>query len=225
MKFSILICSLDERKKLLDRLLGILNPQVTKDVEIITDIDNRQKTIGKKRNDLIRQASGEYVAFIDDDDRVSDNYVESILNAIESSPDCVGIEGIITTRGKNPYKFIHSLQYSEWFQKDKIYYRCPNHLNPIKRSIVKNIEFPEINYGEDKVYSNALIGLLKHETYIDKPIYFYEYAPQQRSLSPTVRKIRMQSKGVVKYSSNQTIKPIAKPVAKPTGPTIRRKGR
>ena len=60
-------------------------------------------------------------------------------------------------------------------QKDNTYYRPPNHLNPIKRSIAIQFLFPEQNYGEDAVWSKAIerSELLQTEEWINIPYYFY----------------------------------------------------
>lgn len=174
MKLSILICSIDERKQLLSLLLNELNRQKTDNVEILVNIDNKKKSIGKKRNELLLQAKGKYISFIDDDDKVSEDYISSILKAIELNPDCVGMEGLITFASKNiTRRFIHSIRYSSWFTKDNIYFRCPNHLSPIRRELSLKGMFPEKNFGEDKEYSLKLFPLLKSEVYIPYPIYYY----------------------------------------------------
>jgi glycosyltransferase involved in cell wall biosynthesis len=174
MKLSILICSLAARAGVLSRLTGVLKPQLGPDVEVLVNIDDGTKPIGRKRNELIARAKGEYVAFIDDDDLVSDDYVERIRAATQDSPDCVGIEGVITFNGTNPRRFIHSIQHT-WRQEGGVYYRSPNHLNPIKRSLVVQCPFPEVNHGEDKAFSDVIRPLLKTEQYIDKTLYFYLY--------------------------------------------------
>lgn len=174
-KLSILICSIERRKNLLSRLLNELEKQKSDSVEILVDIDNGLKSIGLKRNNLLKKSKGEYVSFIDDDDLVSSSYVDDILKAIENKPDCIGIEGIITVDGKNPRVFIHSLKYKSWFENKGIYYRNPNHLNPVKRQIALKALFPDKNSHEDREYSKRIFPLLKSEEYIKKPIYFYLY--------------------------------------------------
>jgi glycosyltransferase involved in cell wall biosynthesis len=178
MRLSILICSLTKRRGLLIRLLGIIDKQIKNnaDVECLVNTDDGMKTTGLKRNQLIDQAKGDYICFVDDDDTVSDDYVEKILTAAESSPDCIGMEGIITFDGKNPKKFIHSIQYTEWFERNGIYYRNPNHLSPVKRMHAQKVKFPPIHFGEDKQYSMRLLPYLKSEVYIEGPIYFYNYS-------------------------------------------------
>jgi glycosyltransferase involved in cell wall biosynthesis len=73
-KLSILIPSLNERKKSLDVLKADIAKQVgNRQVEILSLCDDRQMSIGQKRNMLLLQSMGEYVSFVDDDDTVSEN--------------------------------------------------------------------------------------------------------------------------------------------------------
>lgn len=170
----MLIPTLDQRAHLLKRLLDILCPQVTDGVEVLLETDKGEAHIGTKRNRLIAKATGDYVAFVDDDDRVSPDYVSRILGATQTNPDCVGIEGIYTCEGRKR-KFCSSLKYKSWFEKGDLLYRCPNHLNPVLRSIASKVPFPEKSWGEDMDYSLKLFPYLKAEVYLEGPIYFYDY--------------------------------------------------
>jgi glycosyltransferase involved in cell wall biosynthesis len=176
-RLSILICSLNARAALLARLRSVLDPQITEEVEVLVNVDDGQLSIGDKRNALLAAATGDYIAFVDDDDMVRTNYVATILEAAKQNPDCIGIEGIITFNGnlKQGRIFIHSLQYRSWFEKDGVYYRNPNHLSPVKRELALQVKFPSKNHGEDHDYSIALLPFLKTEVYIKGPIYHYDY--------------------------------------------------
>lgn len=170
---SVLICSLHNRKASLDKLLERLIPQMNAFTEVIIAADNGEISIGAKRNKLLDSANGEYICYIDDDDLVSENYISRILKALEAKPDCVGIEGMITVGGKNPKKFLHSIRYQVWEEKDGVYLRYPNHLNPIKKLLALQARFTQKNHGEDADYSDRVKPLLKTEVYLDEPIYFY----------------------------------------------------
>ena len=176
-RFSILICALDEREHLLKLLLKHLKSQTDKTVEILVKSDNRKMSIGKKRNYLLEKATGDYIAFIDDDDWVDAEYVPLILEAIKTNPDCVGMIGIMSTNGKNQRRFEHYIQYGNYFTLNQIYCRPPNHLNPIKREIAQQFKFQEINMGEDTDWAMRICksGKLVTEVRIDKPIYHYRY--------------------------------------------------
>ena len=172
-RLSILTVTMDGRQAVFQNLARVLRAQSNSDVEMLANSDNGIKSIGQKRNELLQAAKGDYVVFVDDDDMVSPFYTYGILEALKSNPDCCGIEGIITLRNIGPKKFIHSVQYQDWYEKDDIYYRCPNHLNPIKREIALDTMFINKSWQEDKDFSEALKGKLKTEVYIKGPIYFY----------------------------------------------------
>jgi cellulose synthase/poly-beta-1,6-N-acetylglucosamine synthase-like glycosyltransferase len=185
--FSILICTLIERQKQFRFLNNLLNIQLNKynahnDVEVISCCDNRQMSVGAKRNKLLDQASGKFIAFIDDDDAVDIDYIKAITTILKenSDIDCIGIKGVYTVEGRNPKLFIHSLKYNSYFEAQGIYYRCPNHLNPIRKECIKNIRFPEQNRGEDTDWALKIrdAGVLKKEVMFDKkPLYFYRFSP------------------------------------------------
>ena len=179
---SILICSLKDRKFYLERLLDKLNPQLNDNVEVIVESDNGEMTIGEKRNTLVEKSSGEYICFIDDDDLVSDDYVELILSSIQNKPDVVGfkldyfVDGVLTGVAE------HTIKNNEWKTLNSnsspyryLFLRNPNHLNPIKREIALKIPYQKINHGEDRIFSSQVYELLKSENYIDKAIYYYYF--------------------------------------------------
>jgi cellulose synthase/poly-beta-1,6-N-acetylglucosamine synthase-like glycosyltransferase len=173
-RLSLLICSLTERDHKLQRLLDVLNPQINEQVEVLWYVDNGEATIGDKRNDLVAAANGDYIAFIDDDDMVSDDYVEKILKAVESDPDCASLTGIIYFANGASRIFDHSIEHDGWFTgADGNYYRTPNHLNAIKASIVRRFPFKPLNHGEDQHFSNLIKHALSSEVRVAGEIYYY----------------------------------------------------
>jgi len=175
---SILICSLHSRKYSLQKLIDNLNIQISdKSIEILTSIDNGELTVGNKRNILLDQAKGEYIVFIDDDDEISNSYVDLIYNKLllNNNVDCIGIKGIIIDTSNNIQKeFRHSVEYAGWYESNGIYYRTPNHLNPVKRNLALMAKFPNAcRFGEDLQYSKSLRNYLKTEIFIDEYIYKY----------------------------------------------------
>lgn len=175
-KLSILIATMPSRKESFYRLLDSLNYQLcnTFGVEILSD-DSMHINVGQKRNSLLLRAKGEYIVFIDDDDEISGDYINLILNAAKFNPDCIGINGFITTNGKNKMQWYISKSYKRWFTHKGIYYRTPNHISPVKRLLALEAMFPEIAHAEDYEYSMRLLPLLKSEYIISEPLYFYKY--------------------------------------------------
>lgn len=181
MKLSILICTIESRWQHFQRLKSILEPQLNEDVEMLYLIDKGirfgGKSIGFKRNMLLQSATGDYLAYIDDDDRVTNNYVQLQLQACDSGCDCGSLNGIITFNGKRPERFIHSIEYREYFERNRVYYRPPNHLNCIKSEIAKQYSFQDVSMYEDTNWAMEICnaGVLKTEFKIDQIIYFYDY--------------------------------------------------
>jgi glycosyltransferase involved in cell wall biosynthesis len=177
-KLSILICTIPERKHLFDELYKKVSSQsMNKSVQIIyDDAPKGTLTIGGKRNKLLTESIGEYVVFIDDDDDISIEYVDSILLAIDKAPDCIGFKIHCDIEGKSQMA-VGSLKYKQW--ADKVdgydYVRTPYHKTPVKRSIAIQCMFPDKSYGEDHEYSKRIYPLLKSEVFIDKVLYNYRY--------------------------------------------------
>ena len=182
MLFSILIPTLESRKATFQKLHAELSHQIhsqnlSQDVEVIHLCDAGELSIGAKRNALLDQASGDFLAFVDDDDLVSPDYVSRICHAIGLDPsvDCIGIRAIITFRGARPSPMSYSVHNRDISSRGHEYFRPPFHWNPIRRTIATRYRFPDVSYSED--FHWALLmrddGVLRRETPIDSPIYFY----------------------------------------------------
>jgi len=153
-------------------------------VEIIIACDNKTISTGKKRQLLLELAKNDFVVSIDDDDYVYPYYVEEILKAIQSNPDCVGTRGIYTNDGNQSTEWRLSKDYpNETISENgrHIYLRTSNHLTPVKKHLALQAGFPDKSNAEDKWYSERLQPLLKTEVKIDKIIYHYRYSSSQKS--------------------------------------------
>jgi glycosyltransferase involved in cell wall biosynthesis len=105
-KFSILILSIPSRFESLKAAVNHLQEQADatgqgKTVEILVLLDNKSKSISEKRNDLLQMARGKYIAFLDDDDAVSKDYMSAILKAIdENDVDCISFNQWCSINGE-----------------------------------------------------------------------------------------------------------------------------
>lgn len=184
MKLSILICSLPDRSHMLNRLGTRLRTQIDSlgaEVEILIDDRPRGISVGQKRNDLLKQATGNYFCFIDDDDNVDNDYLKLILEGIDKGVDVVTFCGWMTTNGSSRVDWVIKLgeRYEARKDNDGItrYYRFPNHLCSFKKSKVHLFYFPSINQGEDFQWALKIheSGCLKTEHHITKQIYHYDF--------------------------------------------------
>lgn len=166
-----------------------LIPQLKNDIEwIIVDdgcLDRRLDSINTKvvhlafnsgnasvpRNIGMFYAKGEYIAFIDSDDDVTDNYVEKIEEKINEGFDCCFLSwenercGQIIMEDEPP-----SWNTCVW---NRVYHR----------DFINNVKFnPIINIGEDKDFNNRVIESNKDKkdikkTVIKDVIYIYKDRP------------------------------------------------
>jgi glycosyltransferase involved in cell wall biosynthesis len=177
---SILIPSIPVRTELLHRLLCILAPQVTPEVEILINMDSGAKTIGDKRNSLLRAAEGEYVSFIDDDDRVSEDYVKQLLAGIAQGVDVVSIRGLYFENGVQKGITLDK-PYQAWRtipgEGTLTFLRGVQHLDAIRREIAQSVKFESRSFGEDSVFGKTIEmkfpNLTSHQ--IPTDVYFYYY--------------------------------------------------
>jgi len=183
---TIGILTLPQRKEKLNNLLNILQKTCpvtfSHRIEIVISEDNKEKSVGTKRNEILDKAKGKYVCFIDDDDIVSKWYLSEILNVLDTDLyDGVGFWGIYYVSGNPVMEFNHSNANGGHFKKDGKQHRPLNHLNPVRTEFARQIKFPEKNFAEDADYCDRLLEskLIKSEYNfnIDKVMYHYLFDP------------------------------------------------
>lgn len=176
---SVLICTIPSRKNMFYNLMNDINKlKQTSSLAIEVLYDDRLNiTVGEKRNALLGKTSGRYCAFVDDDDKITDDYFK-VIEESELKYDCIVLNGMMYIDGVKHAPFYHSLKYDKWIDNIGVaYYRNPNHLNPMRTDIAKQVGFPGMNVYEDRDFSKRLLdsGLLKTEYTHDKTQYLYMY--------------------------------------------------
>jgi glycosyltransferase involved in cell wall biosynthesis len=178
-RLAILIPTLTDRAKLLNRLLAELDKQRKgKDVIVIINEDQKQKTTGQKRNELIAEAveqGAEYVAFVDDDDEIGPTYIQRGIEVPESGMDCGELWGNYYERGKLIKPFHHYLGCTHAWDDAQKYHRPPNHLNFMKLALVKDFTFQNKVFGEDMTWAMEIrnAGVFNTMYKIDDILYHY----------------------------------------------------
>lgn len=179
-KLSIIILTIEKRENFFNRLMNLLvwqreqlsNPD---DVEFVVIKDNGENSTGVKSNMGIAAAKGEYVCRFDDDDVPTDVYLKKQLEVANSGADCGEFNGLYFLNGKYDRPFIHSIKYDHWWQDDKFYYRTPNHLSAVKKSLIIDIPYPDKYEGEDGTWAMDVYksGRLKNEYPVKETLYLY----------------------------------------------------
>jgi len=193
-KFSILILSIPSRFESLKAAVTHLQEQADatgqgKSVEILVLLDNRSKSISEKRNDLLQMARGKYIAFLDDDDAVSKDYMSKILTAIdENDVDCISFNQWCSINGEpmdvefgigNPHGQL-------WRDEDGFLgdiKRPPYHMCLWRREIAQSEAFNPV-YGangqssEDIDWLMRLYPKIQTEHHIEDALHGYIYSSQ-----------------------------------------------
>jgi glycosyltransferase involved in cell wall biosynthesis len=179
MKLSILIATVESRKKEFDLLTSwfTILMQGNPEIELLSECDNKQISIGAKRQKLLERATGDYIVFFDDDDQPEYNYIDLIMQVIRQSPDCIGMIIRMSTNGENYQTCCHSLKYKKWANNvdGYDYVRSVTHFNPVKRELALKVGFKDLRFGEDKDYSDRLTPLCKNEVFIKERLFHYRY--------------------------------------------------
>lgn len=187
---SILIASIPSRLGNAMSMFGELNRQCgmssAGEVEILMLTDNKTRSVGMKRQSLLDLAKGEYVAWVDDDDEVSEDYVSSILKAIlvehvahgHPKPDLVVWPILVTINGGQEGFVMPSIQnaadpipeYAPPMTK-----RPPHHLCCWKAELARKGKFPDIQHGEDFQWARQVWPHIKSEALIPNALYHYKW--------------------------------------------------
>lgn len=144
-------------------------------VEILLLQDNKTIMLGSKRNQLVRMAQGDYVVFLDDDDRISPDYISTLLEATSVGSDVITFKASVSLNGEQPKECVYTSSIQQDYNTDDAYYRLPNHICAFKRLIAIQYPFSDILYGEDSDFSRRAKNRIESEYYIDRVLYYYDY--------------------------------------------------
>jgi glycosyltransferase involved in cell wall biosynthesis len=176
-KLTILILSLPSRIEKFTKLLNHLYRQsVNSSVQIIYLGENKTISVGEKRNQALSLASGRYIAFIDDDDWVSDDYVKEILEATESNPDVITFKVQKYRNGiENKQQRFHEKYGRIYMDPNREFYNMPpNHLCAWRREAIK-ASFPDKSLREDHIWAEEQLKHIHTAVHLDKVLYHYYY--------------------------------------------------
>lgn len=189
--FSVLTPAVPSRFDQLEILCSRLAKQtVDLPVEHLVLLDNKRRTVGEKRDALLRAARGDYVAFVDDDDMISDDYVPSILEKMRSKPDVITFRQLATVNGQSGEIEFRLGHPNEPFKPGGIIKRNAWHVCAWRRSLAICSGFPATNYGEDIAFASQLWKLDNLRTeHICKVLHYYRHDEQLSEAPPPVRSV------------------------------------
>jgi len=188
MKLSIIITTYNV-EKYIEECLRTIVPQLNSETElIIVDDTSTDETISKiantikdyshikisvntknegvsySRNVGLRLAIGDYVAFIDGDDYVSMNYVNTILKYLQTNKDYYVLSWSMIGELTNKYD---SRKLPQW--NKSVWSRI------IKRSLIKHNFDETMSWAEDAKFIDENISKDMRCDYIKEYLYIYRY--------------------------------------------------
>lgn len=185
---NILISSIPERSKRLNLLVAKLQEQIDYcnkyhkdlgDVHLIVDNSKRfldgGLSIGEKRDSLLNRSFSKYICFLDDDDNVAPNYVETLLRLCNEGKDVCTFKSLFMCDG---YWTIIDMGLNNDNQQatpDSEVKRNVWHVCPIKRDIAINHSFSALNHNEDWTWMENVLKDIKTEAKSNRILHNYNH--------------------------------------------------
>ena len=176
---SILIPSIPERLAALEDLVGNLYDQIdengfTDNVELIVLMDNKKISIGKKRERLKNMAQGKYFCFLDDDDKITEDYIKELVAICNTEwVDVIYFDTQATIDSVEGQISVNITNENEQFVHNGTTLRKPSHVNAWLTRKFKKYKFSDKMYGEDFDFCNKCYPHITSGYKIDKILHYY----------------------------------------------------
>jgi hypothetical protein len=212
--WSVLIPTIPGREESFRSLVGSIREKLQRiaphlRVEFCVRFDNKEMSIGLKRQELLQGARGKYMSFVDDDDDITDAYIEDLAEMIRGNYQVMRLRGQIAQ-----YTFTHSLEnkLTSPMARGDVFLRPPNHLNPMLTDVAKLVSFRDSVRGEDLDWTIRLArsGFLSLEYHSDPDRIHYIYNMGVRRLDPET----------LRFQQNTSYETMLQMVWTPAGPAL-----
>ena len=183
-RYDLLIPTIPHRHEVLCALLAELGRQMLPGAGVIVWRDNLEHSYGDKCQGLLEASDADYVAFMDDDDWPSEDYLSAVLGALEGGPDYVGWPEMYTVDGGQGRIIVHSL-HDRSAEYPGVQVGLVAHKNPIRREMALLGRW-EGGWGADTRGADQVIatGRVRSEAWIPKPVYHYRWRSHDEFRTP-----------------------------------------
>lgn len=185
---SILMATTPDRNEMFTPLFNELHSQLELmqtfhpslgDIEIVVDDSKRfldgGLSIGHKRQALLDRATGKYLLYLDSDDWIAPNYLETVVRLAQYDKDLLTFKNL--TKLYNYWMVVDmSLKYTVNEEgRPGMITRRPWHVNGVKRIYAKQHRFKNTSYGEDWSWFERVLSHCQTEEHSDAIIHEYRH--------------------------------------------------
>jgi hypothetical protein len=169
----------------------IISQRGSQHIEHLVLYDNRARSIGMKRQALLESARGDFIAFVDDDDDVSEDYVTRLIEAITQHPeaDVITFDQAAIYNGKPFTVHFQIGAKDEKLVLDGPDHQCitrgPWHVCAWRRTKIRHCQFLDTNYGEDAAWVAQARQHVTRAHHIDAILHNYRH-DARTTLAPEV---------------------------------------
>lgn len=186
---SILMCTTPERNEMFSKLFSELHRQLEYmqtfhetmgNIEILVDDSIRfldgGLSIGKKREALLKRAEGKYVCYLDSDESIPGNYLESLVRM------CIQDQDICTFKALAKLETFWSIidmrltyKVNDQINPEYTVRRPPWLCCPVRTIYAKMFDFPDLNNAEDFLWMEKVLACCLTEAHTDKLLFQYNH--------------------------------------------------
>lgn len=138
-------------------------------------------SIGAKRGELLKRAKGKYVCYLDSDDWIAPNYLETLVRLCQLDKDVCTFRNLTKTSGYWTIVDMRLGAENEEATPEKIVSRSPWHICPIKRTKAGLFYFKDENYGEDWGWLQNVLTYCKTEAHSEMILHEYRHGAHSES--------------------------------------------
>lgn len=186
---SILIPTIPERNERFTKLYNELMRQKTEfetfhdsmgRIEVLVNPDKKflegGLSIGKKREALVKDAEGKYLCFLDDDESIAPNYLESLMRLCFMDQDVCTFKAIANL--KTFWSIVDmrlAFKVNDQVNPDYTVRRPPWPCCPVRSVFAKMVNFKDINNAEDFEWMAQVLKFCTSEAHTEKVIFQYNH--------------------------------------------------
>lgn len=178
MILSVLIPSVPSRIEIAADLFDKISGQISRgayDVEVLMLTDNKKRSVGKKREALVQISCGDYVAFVDDDDDVAENYIAAIVSHAHLKMDLIVFDTLVTLNGADSVICSHAVGNPNEQYSPAGFKRAPFQMHAWDGWLARTTPFLDNTGAEDWPWCEAMLKNVTKSVKINEVLYHYRY--------------------------------------------------